>query len=92
MKKTLITLLTLASLTSFAQNPAPAKPQARTTALMNGIIHVGNGQVIPNGVIIFENGIITNVADATIVRLDMTNMDVVNVAGKHVYPGIISPA
>lgn len=92
MKKTLTTLLTLASLTSFAQNPAPAKTQARTTALMNGIIHVGNGQVIPNGVIIFEDGIITNVADATLVRLDMTNMDVVNVAGKHVYPGIISPA
>ena len=92
MKKTLITLLTLASLTSFAQNPAPAKPQARATALMGGIIHVGNGQVIPNGVIIFENGIITTVADATIVRLDMTNLEVVNIPGKHVYPGIISPA
>ena len=92
MKKTLISILTLASLTGFAQNPAPAKPQARATALMNGTIHIGNGQVIPNGVIIFENGIITNVADATIVRLDMTNMDVVNVSGKHVYPGIISPA
>ena len=92
MKKILTTLLTLASLTGVAQNPAPAKPQVRATALMNGIIHVGNGQVIPNGVIIFENGIITTVADATIVRLDMTNLEVVNVAGKHVYPGIISPA
>lgn len=92
MKKTLISILILGSLTGFAQNPAPAKPQARATALMNGIIHVGNGQVIPNGVIIFENGIITNVADATLVRLDMTNMEVVSVAGKHVYPGIISPA
>ena len=92
MKKTLISILTLASLTSFAQNPAPAKPQARAIALMNGTVHVGNGQVIPNGVVIFENGIITTVADATVVRLNMTNMDVINVAGKHVYPGIISPA
>ncbi len=92
MKKILITLLTLASLTGFAQNPAPAKPQARATALMGGTIHVGNGQVIPNGVIIFENGIITNVVDATIVKLNLTNLEVVNVSGKHVYPGIISPA
>ena len=92
MKKILITLLTLASLTGVAQNPAPAKPQARATALLGGTIHIGNGQVIPNGVIIFDNGIITNVADATIVRLDMTNLEVINIPGKHVYPGIISPA
>lgn len=92
MKKRLLTLLTLASLTGVAQNPAPAKPQARATALMNGIVHIGNGQVIPNGVVIFENGIITNVADATVVRLDLTNLEVINVAGKHVYPGLISPA
>ena len=92
MKKLLTTLLALASLTGFAQNPAPAKPQARATALMGGTVHVGNGQVIPNGVIIFENGVISTVADATLVRLNMTNMDVVNVSGKHVYPGIISPA
>ena len=92
MKKTLISILTLASLTSFAQNPAPARPQARAIALMNGTVHVGNGQVIPNGVVIFENGVISTVADATVVRLNMTNLDVINVAGKHVYPGIISPA
>lgn len=92
MKKILITILTLASLTSLAQNPAPAKPQTKTLALLGGTIHVGNGQVIPNGVIIVENGIITNVTDATTVRLNMTDMDVVNIPGKHVYPGIISPA
>lgn len=82
----------LASLTGFAQNPAPAKPQTKAVALMGGTIHIGNGQVIPNGVILFENGIITNVVDATIVKLNLTNIDVVNVAGKHVYPGLISPA
>ncbi|MFD2571841.1 amidohydrolase family protein [Spirosoma soli] len=92
MKRLLISILTLASLMSYGQNPAPAKPQTKATALLNGTIHIGNGQVIPNGVIIFENGIITNVADATVVRLAMDNLDVINVAGKHIYPGIISPA
>lgn len=92
MKKLLTTLLALASLTSVAQNPAPAKPQTKAVALLNGIIHTGTGQVIPNGVIVFENGIITTVADATTTRLATDNMEVINVAGKHIYPGIISPA
>ncbi|MBC3788073.1 amidohydrolase family protein [Spirosoma utsteinense] len=92
MKKIFISILTLASLTGYAQNPAPAKPQARATALLGGTIHIGNGQVIPNGVIIFDKGVITNVVDATIVKLNLTDVDVVNIAGKHVYPGIISPA
>jgi imidazolonepropionase-like amidohydrolase len=92
MKKLSLFVLTLASLTGFAQNPAPARPQAKAMALMGGTIHIGNGQVIPNGVIIFENGIITTVVDATVVKLNMTNLDVVDVSGKHVYPGLISPA
>jgi imidazolonepropionase-like amidohydrolase len=92
MKKLLTTLLTLASLTSFGQNPAPAKPQTKTIALMGGTVHIGNGQVIPNGVVLFDKGIITNVLDGTTVRLDLTNVETIDVSGKHVYPGLISPA
>lgn len=92
MKKLITLILTLASLTSYGQNPAPAKPQTKTIALMSGTVHVGNGQVIPNGVVLFHNGVITNVVDGTIVRLDLTNVDVIDVSGKHVYPGFISPA
>ena len=91
MKKLLI-LLTLASLTSYGQNPAPAKPQTKTIALMGGTVHVGNGQVIPNGVVLFSDGVITNVVDGTTVRLDLANVETIDVSGKHVYPGIISPA
>src|SRR5919199_2014092 len=92
MKKLILSILTLASLMSYGQNPAPAKPQTRPIALLNGTIHIGNGQVIPNGVIIFENGVISTVADATTIRLAMDQLDVINVAGKHIYPGLISPA
>ncbi|GAB2557720.1 amidohydrolase family protein [Spirosoma areae] len=90
--KHLLILLTLASLTSVAQNPAPAKPQTKTIALMGGTVHTGNGQVIPNGVVLFSNGLITNVVDGTIVRLNLTDVETIDVSGKHVYPGIISPA
>lgn len=92
MKKLLTILTALASLTSYAQNPAPAKPQTKTIALMGGTVHIGNGQVIPNGVVLFTDGVITNVVDGTIVRLDLTNVETIDVSGKHVYPGIISPA
>ncbi|WP_020601514.1 amidohydrolase family protein [Spirosoma spitsbergense] len=92
MKKLLILFIALTSLTSYGQNPAPAKPQTKTIALMGGTVHIGNGQVIPNGVVMFTNGLITNVVDGTTVRLDLTNVETIDVSGKHVYPGIISPA
>ena len=92
MKKLLISIFTLASLMSYGQNPAPAKPQTKTIALMGGIVHIGNGQVIPNGVVLFTNGVITNVVDGTTVRLNLNDVETIDVSGKHVYPGIISPA
>ena len=92
MKKVLITILALAALTSYGQNPAPARPQTKAIALTGGTVHVGNGQVIPNGIVLFSNGIITNVVDGTTVKLNLTDTEVIDVAGKHVYPGIISPA
>ncbi len=92
MKKLLIPILTLAALTSYGQNPAPAKPQTRTIALTGGTVHTGTGQVIPNGIVLFSNGVITNVVDGTLVKLNLTDTEVIDVSGKHIYPGIISPA
>ncbi len=74
-----------------AQVPEPVGPQEKPILLMNGTAHIGNGQVIENSFISFENGKITNVGDATTVRLDMSKFDVISVAGKHVYPGLIIP-
>ncbi|HEX9957138.1 MAG TPA: amidohydrolase family protein [Fibrella sp.] len=92
MKKTLITILSLASLTGFGQNPAPARMQERPIALLGATIHTGTGQVIQNGLITFDKGIITNVADASTVRLNTNELQVIDVTGKHIYPGLISPA
>lgn len=92
MKQVITTLLTLATLTSFGQNPPPAKAQARGIALIGATIHVGDGRVIQNGLITFDKGIITNVGDASAVRLNTNEMEVITLTGKHIYPGIISPA
>ena len=92
MKKLLTIIAALTAVAGYGQNPAPAKPQTKTIALMGGTVHIGNGQVIPNGVVLFSKGLITNVVDGTLVRLDLSNVETIDVSGKHVYPGIISPA
>jgi len=92
MKQLITTILTLLSLTSFGQNPPPAKAQTRGIALIGATIHVGDGRVIQNGLITFDKGVITNVGDASTVRLNRNEVDVIDLTGKHVYPGLISPA
>ncbi len=60
--------------------------------LINGIAHVGNGQIIENSYIAFTNGKIDMVADGKGIKLDPSAYDtVIDIAGKHVYPAIISP-
>jgi len=89
MKKLLTSILALGVLTSYAQNPAPARAQERAIALTGATIHIGNGQVIQNGVVVFDKGVITAVGDGS---TSTAGAEVINVAGKHVYPGLISPA
>jgi imidazolonepropionase-like amidohydrolase len=89
MKHILTSLLALGVLTSYAQNPAPARPQERAIALTGATIHVGNGQVIQNGVVVFDKGVITAIGDGS---TPTAGAEVISVSGKHVYPGIISPA
>jgi imidazolonepropionase-like amidohydrolase len=82
-------LFTLLILQSNAQVPAPAGAQDKPIALMNGIIHVGNGEVIDNGIITIHDGKISSIGDARAVKIDLSVYEVINVSGKHVYPGLI---
>lgn len=76
---------------ALAQTPVPAKPQTKPIALMGGIAHIGNGQVIQNSLITFDKGKLTAVADATTVKMDLSGYEVITITGKHVYPGFILP-
>lgn len=73
----------------WAQNPAPAKPQAKAIALVGGTVHVGNGSVIEKGVVVFDKGILTAIGDAN-TAFDRSKTDVIEVTGKHLYPGLIA--
>lgn len=89
MKNILILIALLMAVSVRAQeNVYPAPAQTQAIILTGGTIHVGNGQVIQNGNIVFENGKITFVG-ATLPAT--VNAKTISVAGKHIYPGIIAP-
>ncbi|MCF2492317.1 amidohydrolase family protein [Dyadobacter chenhuakuii] len=75
--------------TGNAQNPAPAVKQTKMILVTGATIHVGDGQVIENGSIAFDNGIITAVG-TTGSFSGGNGAEVIDAKGKHIYPGIIS--
>lgn len=93
MKKILYNILAalLISASVFAQTPQPAKPQSEAILLKGGVAHLGNGKVINNSLVGFDEGKLTLVADATRVKIDIAGYKVINILGQHVYPGFILP-
>ena len=70
----------------------PAKKQSKSVLISNATAHLGNGKVIENAVIGFKEGKIELVADATLIRMDLSTYDIkIDAAGKHIYPGFIAP-
>lgn len=63
--------------------PAPA--QSQTIALTNATVHVGNGQVIENGMVVFSKGKIIDVRPTAAIA----DVKVIDCKGKHIYPGLI---
>lgn len=86
----LLLLTFLCATFTFAQQ-TPAPKQTKAIAIMGATAHIGNGEEIENSLIIFKDGKIETVADATVVRVDLSNMEVITANGKHVYPGFIIP-
>ena len=88
IKLLLIAILSF-SLSTAQQTPAPK--QSKTIAITGATAHIGNGTVIENSIIIFEDGILKSVSDMTMVKMDMSGMEIIDANGKHVYPGFIVP-
>lgn len=68
-----------------AQIPAP--PQDGPVALIGGTVHTVSGEIIENGTVVFEDGVITAVGRDVAVPADARRIDV---SGRHVAPGLIA--
>ncbi len=90
MKKLILSIqLLLVTLLAIAQETVyPAKAQTEAISIINATIHVGNGTVINNGFITFENGKIKAVGQTA----PAAGGKVIDAKGKHVYPGLILSA
>ena len=67
---------------AFAQSrPTPALPQSAPFAVVGATIHVGNGQVLQNKVLVVENGKIKAITDAA-----PAGLSVIEAKGKELYP------
>ena len=74
-----------------AQSPVVAPAQKKPVMLTGGTIHTGTGAVIENGTIIFSDGKITAVGKSSDINQNKEGYEVIDVAGKQVYPGLIFP-
>ena len=61
--------------------------QKMTTIIIGATIHVGNGEIIENGVVVLSNGKIETVGK-TLSTL-YKNAKTIDAKGKHIYPGLI---
>ena len=86
-----IALLLLLGFYAEAQVPIPAKAQSNAILLTGATAHIGDGTVLNNAAIGFENGKLTLVSSATNPSIDQSNYEVIDVSGKHIYPGMILP-
>ena len=90
MQKIFLVISTCFVFGAYAQvTVLPSPAQEQTIVLYNGTLHKGNGEVIENAVVIMEKGKITYAGP--MVASDFKDAKVIDVAGKHIYPGLILP-
>ena len=82
--------LALFSITARAQETIyPVAKQQGITAITHATVHIGNGTVLNDATVLFENGKITNLGVGLAAPAGAT---VVDASGKQVYPGLILPS
>ncbi len=88
MKTTLYLLVFISCINLFSQQ-TPAPKQTEAVTILGATAHIGNGKVIKNSFIQFENGKLTVVANATLTKKPIKGK-VIQAQGKHIYPGFIT--
>lgn len=90
VKLFLATVVTVTALMASALVPTPAADQNQPIALTGAVIHIGDGRVIGDGIITFDEGIITAVGTAGS-NIEIRDHLVIEMQGQHIYPGFVLP-
>ncbi|WP_405250377.1 amidohydrolase family protein [Dokdonia sp. Asnod3-C12] len=85
LQQLLVAVVFLLGATASAQQ-TPAAAQAAAFTITGATAHIGNGTVVENATIVFENGKISTIQSGG----TATKGEVINATGKHVYPGFIA--
>ncbi len=76
-----------------SQISQPTPPQIQPIAIVNGTIHIGNGETIVDGLIVIEKGKLTFVGPLdtkTKAEFIKDNMWQIDATGQHIYPSLIA--
>lgn len=85
--KIIYTVLSFLFIGNLVAQQTPASKQSKKISIIGATAHLGNGKVIENSIVEFDNGSITFVGKAT----DKSpEGEVLDYSGKHVYPGFIA--
>ncbi|HRD81005.1 MAG TPA: amidohydrolase family protein [Saprospiraceae bacterium] len=88
----LFCILSVITFSVYAQTPVPAPPQEMPVYIVGATAHLGNGLVVENSIVAFENGKITLVrTPQTLPQVNLSRYKVIEAKGKHLYPGFIAP-
>jgi imidazolonepropionase-like amidohydrolase len=84
-----IYLLCILTTSSIIAQQTPAPKQSEAVTILGATAHLGNGKVIQNSFIQFENGKLTVVDDARLTKKPIKGK-VIKAQGKQLYPGFIT--
>ncbi len=78
-------LIALLLLNQLIAQQTPGSVQTQPISITNATLHIGNGEVVQNATLVFENGIITELGAGVSPR-----GIIINAKDHHVYPGFIA--
>lgn len=87
LKQILVGVAFLFGIQAIAQQ-TPATKQTGIITITGATAHIGNGTILENSTLVFENGKITAIGNQS----TPTKGRIIDAKGKHVYPGFIAPA
>ena len=82
----IVLIIFAVTLSGLNAQQTPAGKQEGTISITGATLHIGNGEVIENGTIVFTDGIITKIGPVSETE---SEGQVIEANGKHVYPGFI---